>query len=60
MSTPGPRYNDYLTLVDRAVCFFNVGPVPLHVFTQEGEHRVVTEPSILRVLEDKRRHGSTR
>ena len=53
-------FGDYLTLVDRAVCFFNVGPTPRLVFTQEGEQRVVTEPTILRMLEDKRRHGSTR
>ena len=53
-------FDDYVTLVDRTVCFFNVGPTPRLVFTQEGEHRVVTQPSILRMLEDKRRHGSTR
>ena len=53
-------FNDYVTLVYRTVCFFNVGPTPQLVFTQEGEHRVVTQPSILQVLEDKRRHGSTR
>ena len=53
-------FDDYVALVDRAVCFFNVGPTPWLVFTQEGEQRVVTEPSILRMLEDGRRHGSTR
>ena len=53
-------FDDYVTLVDRTVCFFNVGPTPRLVFTQEGKHRVVTEPTILRMLEDKRRHGSTR
>ena len=51
-------FGDWVSLVDRAVCFFNVGTTPLHVFTQEGEHRVVTEPSILRMLEDRRQHGS--
>ena len=53
-------FDDYGTLVDRAVCLLNVGPTPRLVFTQEGDHRVVTEPSILRMLEDDRRHGSTR
>ena len=52
-------FDDYFMLVDRAVCFFNVGPTPRLVFTQEGEHRVATEPSILRMLEDRRRHGSS-
>ena len=50
-------FGDCVTVVDRATCFFNVGPTPLHVFTQEGEHRVVVEPSILRMLEERRRHG---
>ena len=49
------------SLVDRAVCFLNGGPSPLLVFTQEGARRVVTEPSILRSLEEsldeRRRHG---
>jgi len=53
-------FDDYVALVDRAVCFFNVGPTPRLVFTQEEEQRVVTEPTILRMLEDNRRHGSTR
>ena len=53
-------FNDYVTLVYRTVCFFNVGPTPQLVFTQEGEHRVVTQPSILQVLKDRRRHGSAR
>lgn len=53
-------FDDYLVLVDRAVCFFNGGPTPRIVFTREGDHRVATEPPILRMLEDKRRHGSTR
>lgn len=52
-------FDDYVTLVDRTVCFFNVGPTPRLLFTQEGDHRVVTEPTILRMLEDRRRHGST-
>ena len=51
-------FDDYLSLVDRAVCFLNVGPKPLHLFTQEGMHRMVAEPSILRMLEDRRQHGS--
>ena len=51
-------FGDCVTIVDRAVCFFNVDPTPLLVFTQEGEHRVVVEPSILRILEDRRRHGT--
>ena len=53
-------FDDYVPLVDRTVCFFNVGPTPQLVFTREAEHRVVTDPSILQMLEDKRRHGSTR
>ena len=51
-------FNDYVSLVDRTVCFFNGGPSPMLVFTQEGEHRVVTEPAILRMLENRRQHGS--
>ena len=50
-------FGDCVFLVDRAVCFFNVGPTPLLVFTQHGEHRVVSEPSILRMLEERRRDG---
>ena len=52
-------FDDYVTLVDRTVCFFNVDPTPRLLFTQEGDHRVVAEPTILRMLEDRRRHGST-
>lgn len=52
-------FGDYAPLVDRTVCFFNGGPSSLLVFTQEGAHRVVTEPSILRSLEERRWHGST-
>ena len=52
-------FGDYVSLVDRTVCFFNGGPSPLLVFTQEGVNRAVTEPSILRSLEERRRHGST-
>ena len=52
-------FDDYVSLVDRAVCFFNVGPTPRLVFMQEGEHREVAEPSILQTLEGRRRHGST-
>ena len=50
-------FGDCVKIVDRAVCFFNVDSTPLLVFTQEGEHRVVAEPSILRMLEERRRHG---
>lgn len=53
-------FGDWVSLVDRAVCLFNVGPTPLHVFTQEGENRVVAEPSILRMLEERRRDGFPR
>ena len=49
----------YTSLVDRTVCFFNGGPSPSLVFTQEGSRRVVAESSILRSLEERRRHGST-
>ena len=52
-------FDTYVSLVDRTVCFFNGGPAPFLVFTQEGAHRVVTEPSILRSLEERRRLGST-
>lgn len=52
-------FDHYASLVDRAVCFFNGDPSPLLVFTQEGGHRVVTEPLILRSLEGRRQHGST-
>ena len=52
-------FGDYAPLVDRTICFFNGGPSPLLAFTQEGAHRVVTEPSLLRSLEERRRHGST-
>lgn len=34
--------------------------VSLHVFTEEGEQRVVVEPSILRILDEGRRHGLPR
>ena len=50
-------FDEYASLVDRAVCFFNVGPSPLPVFTQEDGHRKVTEPAILRALEDGRQRG---
>ena len=53
--------NDYAFLVDRAVCYFNSGTSPRKVFTQQGEHREVMEPTILRMmeksLENRRRHG---
>ena len=44
--------NDYAFLVDRAVCHFNGGTSPIVVFTQHGEHREVTEPAILRMLDN--------
>lgn len=50
-------FGDYAPPVDRTICFFSGGPSPLLVFTQEGAHRVVTEPSILRSLEERSRHG---
>ena len=34
--------------------------VSLHGFTQEGEQRVVVEPSILRIPDEGRRHGFPR
>ena len=53
--------NDYAFLVDRAVCYFNSGTSPRKVFTQQGEHREVMEPTILRMLEkrleNRRQHG---
>ena len=52
-------FDTCVPLVDRAVCFSNDGPSPLLVFMQEGARRVVTEPSILRSLEEeRRRHGA--
>ena len=56
----GNLFGDCVSIVDRTVCFFNVGPTPLLVFTQEGEHRVVAEPSILRMLGERRRDGFPR
>ena len=53
-------FDEYASLVDRAVCFFNVGPSPLPIFTQEGEHRKVTELTIFGGLEDGRQHGGPR
>ncbi len=53
-------FDEYASLVDRAVCFFNVGPSPLPIFTQEGEHRKVTELAIFGGLEDGRQHGGPR
>lgn len=53
-------FDEYASLVDRAVCFFNVGPSPLPIFTQEGEYRKVTELAIFGGLEDGRQHGGPR
>ena len=50
-------FDEYGSLVDRAVCFFNVDPSPLPLFTQEGGRRKVAEPVILSALEDGRQHG---
>ena len=53
-------FDEYASLVDRAVCFFNGGPSPLPIFTQEGEYRKVTELAIFGGLEDGRQHGGPR
>ena len=50
-------FDEYASLVDRAVCFFNVGPSPLPIFTQEGEHRKVTELAIFGGLARLRQLG---
>ena len=53
-------FDEYASLVDRAVCFFNVGPSPSPIFTQEGEYRKVIELAIFGGLEDGRQHGGPR
>ena len=47
----GNFLTDYAFLVDCAVYLFNGGKSPVVVFTQHGEHRKVTEPAILRMLD---------
>jgi predicted ABC-type ATPase len=41
----------YASLVHRTVCLLNSGHTPELVFTQQGEHREVVQPSVIRLLD---------
>ena len=45
----------YASLVDRTVCLLNSGDTPEISFTQQGEHREVVQPSVMRALQSRRR-----
>jgi predicted ABC-type ATPase len=45
----------YASLVDRTVCSLNSGDTPEIVFTQQGEHREVIQPGMMRLLQSWRR-----
>lgn len=45
-------FSEYASLVDGMDCFLNSGKTPKIVFRQEGEHRELKLPSILRILEN--------
>ena len=45
----------YASLVDRTVCSLNSGDTPEIVFTQQGEHREVIQPAMMRLLQSWRR-----
>ena len=47
-------FDEYVHLVDRAVCLCNAEAVPVLVFTQRGTHREVADPETLRTLEERR------
>ena len=44
----------YGALVDRTICFLNISETPEVVFTQEGEHREVLQPVVMRLLQSRR------
>ena len=43
----------YASLVDRTVCLLNSGETPEIVFTQQGEHREVMQPAVMRALQNR-------
>ncbi len=45
---------EYAILVDRAVCYYNAGSEPVLIFTQRQAQRLVSEPELLRKLEEQR------
>lgn len=45
---------EYANLVDRAVCYYNAGSEPVLIFTQRQAQRVVSEPELLRKLEEQK------
>jgi predicted ABC-type ATPase len=48
-------FGAYALLVDRTVCFLNSGETPEIVFTQQGEHREVKQPTVMQLLQGWRR-----
>ena len=42
-------------LVDRTICFLNISETPEVVFTQQGEHRDVLRPVVMRLIQSRRR-----
>ena len=44
----------YASLVDRTVCWLNSGDTRKIVFTQQGEHREVIRPGMMRLLQSSR------
>lgn len=49
--------NEYVLLADQTICYWNAEKDPVVVFTQRGRRRQVAEPALLRMLEQRRRHG---
>ena len=50
-------FNEYVLLPNQVLCYCNSGTEPQLIFTQQHEHRKVTEPTLLKQLENLRRYG---
>lgn len=48
---------EYVLLADQTICYWNAEKDPVVIFTQRGRRRQVAEPALLRMLEQRRRHG---
>jgi predicted ABC-type ATPase len=44
----------YASLVDRTVCSLNSGDTPDTIFIQQGKHREVVQPAVMRLLQRRR------
>ena len=51
-------FDEYASLLNRAICYCNADDEPRLIFTQQCEHRTVYEPAVLKQLEKLKRNES--